>query len=65
MLRCVRDVKTDLGSFKAGDVVEMTPEAEGWLLRDSGAFELVTVEVTTAAPEAPEVDKQIKRRTRA
>lgn len=57
MLHCTRDVKTDLGSFKAGDVVELGQDAEAWLLRDSGAFQVVAVDVT--APEEPEQHKAI------
>lgn len=59
MLRCVRDVTTDLGAWKAGDTVELGPDAEAWLLRDSGAF--------VAAPAEPEQHKAIlsPRRKRA
>jgi hypothetical protein len=62
MLRCVERYKVfGYGDFAVGDIID-DAELEPRLLRDSpSAFEVVQVEVITAAPEAPPEDKMVKR----
>jgi len=65
MLQCISPYKSSLGAYQPGDMID-APELEAALLHDSpGSFAVHNVIEVTAAPEAPEVDKQIKRRTRA
>lgn len=63
MLRCVERYKVfGYGDFAVHDIID-DAELEPRLLRDSpGAFEVVSVEVVTTAPEAPPEDKIMRRR---